>query len=47
MKLEAGQEAHEFDLPAAGGGRARLADFKGSPLVVYFYPKDDTRGCTK
>jgi peroxiredoxin Q/BCP len=33
-------------LPTAGG-RARLADFKGSPLVVYFYPKDDTPGCTK
>ena len=47
MAVEAGQAAPEFDLPAAGGGRARLADFKGKPLVVYFYPKDDTPGCTK
>ena len=47
MAVEAGQAAPEFDLPAAGGGRARLASFKGMPLVVYFYPKDDTPGCTK
>ncbi|MGH6916047.1 MAG: peroxiredoxin, partial [Geminicoccales bacterium] len=36
-----------FDLPADGGGRVRLGDFQGSPLVLYFYPKDDTPGCTK
>jgi thioredoxin-dependent peroxiredoxin len=47
MAVEAGQPAPEFDLPTAGGGRARLADFKGGPLVLYFYPKDDTPGCTK
>ena len=47
MTVEAGQAAPEFELPTAGGGRARLADFKGKPLVVYFYPKDDTPGCTK
>ena len=47
MPLEAGQAAPEFDLPADGGGRVRLADFKGRPLVLYFYPKDDTPGCTK
>jgi peroxiredoxin Q/BCP len=47
MVAEAGQTAPEFDLPTAGGGRARLADFKGKPLVLYFYPKDDTPGCTK
>jgi peroxiredoxin Q/BCP len=47
MALEAGQPAPEFDLPAAGGGRVRLADFRGRPLVLYFYPKDDTPGCTK
>ena len=34
MTVEAGQETPEFDLPAAGGGRARLIDFKGKPLVV-------------
>src|SRR5262245_28847453 len=47
MAVEARQEAPEFDLPTAGGGRTRLADFKGRPLVVYFYPKDDTPGCTR
>ena len=47
MALEEGHPAPEFDLPTAGGGRARLADFKGKPLVLYFYPKDDTPGCTE
>lgn len=47
MTLEAGQPAPDFDLPTDGGGRARLADFKGRPLVLYFYPKDDTPGCIK
>ena len=47
MSVEAGQAAPEFDLPTAGGGRARLADYKAKPLVVYFYSKDDTPGCTK
>ena len=47
MALAAGQAAPEFDLPADGGGGVRLADSKGSPLVLYFYPKDDTSGCTK
>jgi peroxiredoxin Q/BCP len=45
--LDAGQPAPDFDLPTDGGGRVRLADFKGRPLVLYFYPKDDTPGCTK
>jgi peroxiredoxin Q/BCP len=47
MTLEAGQPAPDFDLPTDGGGRARLGDFKGRPLVLYFYPRDDTPGCTK
>ncbi|MGH6905425.1 MAG: peroxiredoxin [Geminicoccaceae bacterium] len=47
MTLEAGQAVPDFDLPTDGGARARLADFKGRPLVLYFYPKDDTPGCTK
>ena len=47
MTLDAGQPAPDFDLPTDGGGRVRLADFKGRPLVLYFYPKDDTPGCTK
>jgi peroxiredoxin Q/BCP len=45
--LDAGQPAPDFDLPSDGGGRVRLADLKGKPLVLYFYPKDDTPGCTK
>jgi thioredoxin-dependent peroxiredoxin len=47
VTLEAGQAAPDFDLPTDGGGRARLDDFKGRPLVLYFYPRDDTPGCTK
>jgi peroxiredoxin Q/BCP len=46
MSLQAGDAAPDFDLPADGGGRVRLADFKGRKLVLYFYPKDDTTGCT-
>jgi peroxiredoxin Q/BCP len=40
------QKAADFDLPADGGGRIRLKDFRGKKLVVYFYPADDTSGCT-
>jgi len=47
VALAEGQKAPDFDLPADGGGRVRLADFAGRPLVLYFYPKDDTPGCTK
>ncbi|MEZ6023511.1 MAG: peroxiredoxin [Hyphomonadaceae bacterium] len=36
-----------FDSPTAGGGRVSLADLKGRRVVVYFYPKDDTPGCTQ
>ncbi len=42
-----GDIAPDFDLAADGGGRARLADHKGKAVVLYFYPKDDTSGCTK
>ena len=42
-----GDTAPDFDLPAAGGGRIRLADLRGKAVVLYFYPKDDTPGCTK
>jgi peroxiredoxin len=44
--VKAGDPAPDFDLPADGGGRVKLADFKGCKLVLYFYPKDDTSGCT-
>ncbi|HYF24080.1 MAG TPA: peroxiredoxin [Caulobacteraceae bacterium] len=45
--LQPGSKAPEFDLPADGGGRVRLADLRGRTVVLYFYPKDDTSGCTK
>jgi len=41
-----GAKAPEFNLERDGGGNAKLADFKGHKLVLYFYPKDDTSGCT-
>jgi thioredoxin-dependent peroxiredoxin len=44
--LNAGDKAPDFDLAADGGGRVRLADYAGKKLVLYFYPKDDTTGCT-
>ncbi len=40
------QPALDFDLPASGGKRVRLVDFKGRGVVLYFYPKDSTPGCT-
>ena len=42
-----GDAAPEFDMPADGGGRVSLAALTGRPVVLYFYPKDDTSGCTK
>jgi peroxiredoxin Q/BCP len=45
-ELEAGDPAPNFALPTDGGGKTSLADLKGRPVVVYFYPKDDTSGCT-
>jgi thioredoxin-dependent peroxiredoxin len=44
--LNTGDKAPDFDLAADGGGRVRLADYAGKTLVLYFYPKDDTTGCT-
>ncbi|MFN3614096.1 MAG: thioredoxin-dependent thiol peroxidase [Rubrimonas sp.] len=41
-----GAPAPDFDLPRDGGGQAKLADFAGKTVVLYFYPKDDTSGCT-
>ena len=42
-----GEKAPDFHLPRDGGGTVALADFKGRKLVLYFYPKADTPGCTK
>jgi peroxiredoxin Q/BCP len=47
MTLNAGDPAPDFDLPRDGGGRLSLVDLNGAPAVIYFYPKDDTPGCTK
>ncbi len=40
------EPAPDFELPATGGKTFRLSSTKGTPLVVYFYPKDNTPGCT-
>lgn len=45
--LEAGAKAPAFTLPSQDGTKVKLADCKGHPVVIYFYPKDDTPGCTK
>ena len=42
-----GDPAPEFDLEGDGERRHRLSDYRGQKLVLYFYPKDDTPGCTK
>ena len=47
LKLKVGDQAPDFTAPTSGGGRVSLADLKGRPVVLYFYPKDDTPGCTK
>ncbi len=47
QELVAGAKAPAFTLPRDGGGKVSLKDFKGGNLVLYFYPKSDTPGCTK
>lgn len=44
--LTVGDMAPEFELPADNGEIVRLADFRGKKVILYFYPKDDTPGCT-
>ncbi|HXQ19441.1 MAG TPA: thioredoxin-dependent thiol peroxidase [Acidimicrobiales bacterium] len=46
-RLEAGDKAPAFTLPDQDGKKVSLKDLKGAPVVVYFYPADDTPGCTK
>jgi peroxiredoxin Q/BCP len=45
--IEPGQLAPAFILTTYDGSKVRLADFKGHPVILYFYPKDDTPGCTR
>lgn len=47
LKLKEGDTAPQFSAATNGGGQVSLADLKGKPVVVYFYPRDDTPGCTK
>jgi peroxiredoxin Q/BCP len=45
-RLKPGDKAPAFALPSDGGETVALKDLKGKPVVLYFYPKDDTSGCT-
>jgi thioredoxin-dependent peroxiredoxin len=46
LVVEEGQEAPDFELTSDAGERVRLSQFRGQPVVLYFYPRDDTPGCT-
>jgi peroxiredoxin Q/BCP len=46
-QVGAGDKAPGFSLPRDGGGNASLADYRGKKLVIFFYPKADTPGCTR
>jgi peroxiredoxin Q/BCP len=45
--VEEGTPAPDFNLASDQGGKIKLKDLRGSPVVLYFYPRDDTPGCTK
>lgn len=45
--LKEGSQAPQFELSRDGGETVKLSQFKGKPVVLFFYPKDDTSGCTK
>ena len=47
MSIEQGKAAPAFTLKDANGNKVSLKDFRGKNVIVYFYPKDDTPGCTK
>ncbi len=47
MTTEIGRPAPDFTMPTDGGGQVSLAALKGKKVILYFYPKDDTPGCTK
>jgi peroxiredoxin Q/BCP len=44
--LDVGDKAPDFTLPTDGGGQITLSVLRGKPVILYFYPKDDTSGCT-
>jgi peroxiredoxin Q/BCP len=46
MSLDIGDKAPDFTLPTDGGGKVTLSKLKGRKVILYFYPKDDTSGCT-
>ena len=46
MSVEEGKKAPDFTGATDGGGKLKLSDLRGKPVVLYFYPKDDTPGCT-
>ena len=45
--IETGKKAPDFTLPADDGAKIKLSGLRGSPVVLYFYPRDDTPGCTR
>ena len=45
--IAVGRTAPDFDLASDGGGEIKLSALRGAPVVLYFYPKDDTSGCTR
>ena len=47
MSLGVGDKAPDFTMPTDGDGMVSLSALKGAPVVLYFYPRDDTPGCTK
>ena len=47
LQLKEGDKAPEFTAPTNGGAQVSLADFQGRSVILYFYPRDDTPGCTK
>ena len=47
LKLKEGDKAPEFSVATNGGGKISLADYPGKNVILYFYPRDDTPGCTK
>ncbi len=47
LKLKEGDVAPDFTVATSGGGKISLADYLGKDVILYFYPRDDTPGCTK